>query len=99
MKAYGWGRDYSLSAETSYLNESQVKILIKLGIKDVTIAFDADVPMKKILDCTQLLRKFTNVYVIQDRRQKKDKLLGEKDSPVDRGKEIFEVLLSERRKI
>lgn len=99
MKAYGWGYDYSLSAETSYLNESQVKILIQLGIKDVTIAFDADVPMKKILDCTQLLRRFTNVFVIQDRKRKKDKLLGEKDAPVDKGKEVFEILLGERRKI
>lgn len=99
MKAYGWGYDYCLAAETSYLNDEQVKILIQMGIKDVTIAFDSDVPMQKIRECTEMLRRFANVFVIQDRRFIKDRLLGEKESPVDRGREVFETLLSERRKI
>ena len=99
MKAYGWGYDYSLAAETSYLNEDQVKILIQMGIKDVTIAFDSDVDMKKVLECTEILRKFTNVYMISDRKYVHHKLLGEKESPVDRGREVFETLLKERRKL
>jgi len=99
MKAYGWGYDYCLAAETSYLNEEQVKILIRMGIKDITIAFDSDVEMKKIIECTKTLRKFANVHVISDRHYIKDRLLGEKEAPVDRGKDVFEKLLSERRKL
>ena len=99
MKAYGWGYDYTIAAETSYLNDEQVKILIQMGIKDITIAFDSDVQMKKIIESTEMLRKFANVFVIRDRRYIKDRLLGEKEAPVDRGEEIFETLLSERRKI
>lgn len=99
MKAYGWGYDYSLAAETSCLNEEQIKILIRMGIKDVTIAFDSDVDMKKIYDTTEKLRKFSNVFVLRDRRFVRDRLLGEKESPVDKGREVFETLLAERRKI
>lgn len=99
MKAYDWGYDYCLAAETSCLNEDQVKILIQMGIKDVTIAFDSDVDFTKVLESTETLRKFTNVYIIADRKYIHNKLLGEKESPVDRGREIFETLLSERRKL
>jgi hypothetical protein len=99
MKAYGWGYENSIAAETSCLNEEQVKLLIKLKIKEATICFDSDVGIKKIKDCTDILRKFCNVYVVTDRRFVRDRLLGEKESPVDRGREVFETLLSERRKI
>lgn len=99
MKAYGWGYDYCLAVETSCLNEDQVKILIQMGIKDVTIAFDSDVELSKVLECTETLRKFTNVYIVADRKYVSNKLLGEKESPVDKGREVFETLLSERRKL
>lgn len=99
MKAYGWGYNYTIAAETSCLNEEQIKILIQMGIKDVTIAFDSDVDIKKIITSTTMLRKFANVFVITDRRFVKNRLLGEKESPVDKGKEIFETLLEERRKL
>ena len=99
MKAYGWGYDYSLAAETSCLNDEQIKILIQMGIKDVTIAFDSDVDIKKIRESTNMLRKFANVFVLRDRRFIRDRLLGEKEAPVDRGRGIFETLLAERRKL
>lgn len=99
MKAYGWGYDYAVAAETSCLNDEQIRILIQMQIKEVTIAFDSDVTLKSIRDNTELLRKFTNVYVIKDRRAKKDRLLGEKEAPVDRGRKVFEMLLEERRKL
>lgn len=99
MKAYSWGYDYSVAAETSHLNDGQIKLLIQLGIKDVTIAFDNDVSYQKIRKNVQLLNRFTNVFVVQDRIYKTKKLLQDKESPVDEGKEVFEILLSERKKI
>lgn len=95
MKAYDWGYDYCVAAETSMINDEQVKLLIKMGVKEVTVAFDSDVNISKIIDATKMLRRFTNVYVIKDDKG----LLGEKEAPVDRGKEIFEKLLNERIKI
>ena len=99
MKAYDWGYDYTLAAETSCLNDEQIKILIQMGIKDITIAFDSDVDIKKIRESTTMLRKFANVFILRDRRFIRDRLLGEKEAPVDRGREIFETLLAERRKL
>ena len=46
-----------------------------------------------------ILRKFANVFVLRDRGFIRDRLLGEKEAPVDRGREIFETLLAERRKL
>lgn len=99
MKAYGWGYRNCVAAETSYLNEEQIKILLKMGIKDITIAFDSDVELSKIMECTKTLRRFSNVYVIMDRKNPKEKLLGEKESPVDKGREVFEKLLAERKRL
>lgn len=98
MKVEGWGYDYWLASETSALNEEQVKILIKLNIKDVIIAYDNDVSVAKIYKSTKVLRRFVNVYAIID----KFHLLGdvsEKLSPCDKGKEIWEVLLRNKRRL
>lgn len=99
MKVEDWGYDYWLSSETGWLNEEQVLILIKLGVKDVVIAYDNDVSVSKIKECTEKLRRFTNVYVVTDRKFVKNKLLGsseDKLSPCDKGREIWETLYSEK---
>lgn len=95
MKLYGWGYDYALSAETSSINTRQTEILIGLNATDITIAFDKDKKINHIKNNINLLARFTNVYIIQD----KDGLLDEKDSPVDKGKEVFEKLLENRIRI
>lgn len=98
MKVESWGYKNWLASETSWLNSDQVRLLIKLGVKDVIIAYDNDVPIKKIRECTEMLRRFVNVYVIED----KNRLLGspeDKMSPCDRGREIWEQLYKERIKL
>lgn len=102
MKVEEWGYDYWLSSETGWLNDDQVLILIKLGVKNVVIAYDNDVAISKIRECTEKLRKFTNVYAVTDRRYLKDRLLGsseDKLSPCDKGKEIWEILYKEKRRL
>ncbi len=102
MKVEAWGYDFWLASETGYLNEGQVEILIQLGVKEVVIAYDNDVDFQKILNCTKKLRWFTNVYVVMDRRYKKNKLLGskeEKRSPCDLGREVWETLYREKVKL
>lgn len=102
MKVEEWGYDYWLSSETGWLNDEQVLLLIKLGVKNVVIAYDNDVSIKKIRECTEKLRKFTNVYVVTDRKFVKDRLLGsseDKMSPCDKGKEVWETLYGEKRRL
>ena len=95
MKLDQWGYHNTVSAETSKLNEYQIELLIRMKIKDVVIAFDKDVGLKKIRECVELLKRFTNVYVVYD----KWKLLGEKDSPCDQGKDVWDTLYERRMRI
>lgn len=95
MKLDQWGYHNAVSAETSTLNEYQIELLIRMQVKDVVIAFDKDVSLKKIKQCTALLRKFANCYAVVDRW----KLLDDKDSPPDRGKDIWEKLYGRRERI
>ena len=92
MKIDGWGYHNVVSAETSTLNEYQIEMLIRMMIKDIVIAFDKDVELKKIRECTRLLKRFENVYAVYD----KWNLLQEKESPCDRGKDVWETLYSRR---
>lgn len=98
MKVSGWGYTNWLSSETGWLNDDQIVLLIKMKIKNVVIAYDNDVPYKKILDCTKWLKRFVNVYVVRDRHG----VLGsckEKMSPCDKGEDIWNQLYRERVKI
>ena len=95
MKLDQWGFHNTVSAETSKLNEYQIELLIRMKVRDVVIAFDKDVQMKKIRDCTELLKRFTNVYVVYD----KWGLLQDKDSPCDRGKEVWQTLYDRRMRL
>lgn len=102
MKVEDWGYDYWLSSETGWLNDEQVLILIKLGVKNVIIAYDTDVSFSKIRECTNKLRKFTNVYAVMDRRNVNDRLLGDvedKMAPCDKGKLVWEILFNEKRRV
>lgn len=92
MKLDQWGFHNVVSAETSTLNEYQIELLIKMQVKNVVIAFDKDVKLKKIQDCVKLLKKFTNVYVVYDKWH----LLKDKDSPPDEGESVWKTLYNRR---
>ena len=88
MHVAGWGYNNCLSSETSDINDAQAAILISMGIRDLTIAFDRDVGMGHIRKTTKLLQKYMNVYAVYD----KWGLLQDKDSPCDRGEEVWQTL-------
>lgn len=92
MKIDGWGYHNVVSAETSTLNDYQIELLIRMMIKDVVIAFDKDVELKKIVERVRLLKRFMNVYAVYD----KWGLLKDKDSPCDRGEEVWRTLYERR---
>lgn len=99
MKAYGWGYKNCASAETHDLSDEQVALILSLKV-NVVFAWDTDVDYrsgdtKKQIDA---LKRITNVYIIQDPQQ----LLGGKESknaPVDCGREVWEELYANKRKV
>lgn len=98
MKADAYGYSNCIAAETSLLNEAQAKILIQMGIHNVVIGFDNDVPYAELLQSANRLKRWMNVDLIID----KEGLLGSKEeklSPVDKGKEIFDQLYKERQRV
>ena len=95
MKLDQWGFHNVVSAETSSLSDQQIALLIKMQVKNVVIAFDKDVNIQKVRGCVGLLNRFTNCYAVID----KWKLLDEKDSPCDKGEDVWRTLYERRIKI
>lgn len=98
FKADEWGQPNCISAETSLINDAQAKILVQMGIKDVVIAFDNDVPLEEVRASAARLKHWTNVWIVNDRA----KLLGEKSeklAPVDKGEKIWRELYGGRTKV
>lgn len=90
LLADSWGIQNTGAILTSHLSQSQMKILAKMGCK-VVFALDNDVDIKQDRNIARL-KQFTSVYYIKDFRN----MLGEKDSPVDKGEEIFRKLYDNR---
>ena len=95
MKLRGWGWNTALAAETCGLNDGQILILIKMGLRDITIANDKGISLQKVREFTQKLRRFTNVYAVIDKRG----LLENKMAPCDAGRTVWEQLYNERVKL
>lgn len=90
LKAASWGIDNCGAILTSHVNPFQMKLLAKLGC-DVVFALDKDV---RVFDDHNIekLRRYVNVSFLFDQGN----LLDEKDSPVDRGEEVFRTLYENR---
>ena len=94
MKADGYGYNWAVSVGKNGINPNLVKKILSLHC-DVVIAFDKDVMRNKVLKEARKLTMFTNVSIVIDY----DNLLAGKDSPVDRGKNVWEVLYNKRQRV
>lgn len=88
-----WGIHNCGALLTSHLNPSQLKMLVQLGCR-VVFALDKDVDVRRDHNI-QTLKRYVNVEYIVD----KDGLLDEKDSPVDKGQEVFWKLFANKQKL
>ena len=70
-----------------------MKTLLKLGCK-VVFALDNDVDVTQDHNI-QKLKRFVNVEFLHDT----EGLLAEKDSPIDKGEEVFNKLYASRNKL
>lgn len=94
MKLDSYGIYNSVSCETHKINPHQIKALVGFRC-DVVIAFDKDVAYEKIVKNVSMLSRFVNVYIVRDTEE----LLGPKDSPVDKGFEVWQKLYNNRVKV
>ena len=87
----------------SALSQTQINLLLGLGVEEIILAFDkendndpaSEQTLKyesKLLRLVQPYASLFDMYVVFDY----DNLLELKDSPIDKGKEIFEQLLSKK---
>ena len=92
LLAHSWGIKNCGCLLTSHLNPNQMRILAKLGCR-VVFALDKDVKVREDHNINRL-KRFVNVEYICDMTD----LLSEKDSPVDKGEEVFKKLYEQRFK-
>ena len=91
--ARGYGFKNCAAILTSHLNPAQMMILAKLGVRCV-FALDKEVRIRDD-DNIQKLKRFVNVEYLCDIWD----LIGEKDSPVDKGEQVFKRLYDNRFKL
>lgn len=87
-----WGIKNTGAILTSHLSPTQMKILAKLGFR-VVFALDKDVRIRDDHNIAKL-KRYIAVEYVWDRED----LLGEKDAPVDKGREVFKKLYEQRLK-
>ena len=98
MNSYYPNDSIAVSVGGSVVHQFQIELLRKLGVEEVIICFDYEIRDK-------LLQKFEKSYKRSDLYFKtyildnelESKLLEESDSPTDRGKDIFEELLLNKK--
>lgn len=94
MRSESYGYDWGVSVGKNGINENLVRKILSLHV-DVVIAFDKDVPKSDVMKEARKLTMFTNVSIIIDY----DNLLDKKDAPVDKGKDVWEVLYQNKQRV
>lgn len=85
-----WGIHNTGAILTSHLSQKQMKILAGLGVR-VVFALDKDVDITADRHISAL-RQYCNVFYIKDT----EGLIGDKDSPVDKGLEVYKTLYEKK---
>lgn len=102
MKAYEYGIRNCVALSTSNMTDIQIKLLLSLQC-NIVFAFDKDVNINgfkekgknKLKKEFQTLTMFTDVFIILDC----DNLIDAKDSPIDRGLEVWNKLYKNKKNI
>ena len=94
---YSWGCGLGVSINGHHISKVQQTLLKSLMCDEIIVGFDKDVSEEEVrYNCEQLK---TNNVLYQNKISyiyDRDGLLGEKDSPTDKGKEIFKELFKRR---
>lgn len=91
MKLESYGINNAVALGTSHISKEQMRILLKLRV-DIVVALDRD--KKGVQDKNLInLAKYNKCYIIEDDVG----YLGAKDSPIDKGIDVFQELYNERK--
>lgn len=93
IKAHQCGFGYGVSVGCHDISIQQAKILLSLGVEEIILAFDKDVKLDHIKKYYDLFSSYVKVTIIYDAYD----VLGEKDSPVDKGHKIFNIFYNNRK--
>lgn len=93
VKAHQCGFGYGVAIGCHTLSIQQIKILVALGVEEVIIAFDKDVPLDKLKKYCDILSSYVKVTIIYDLYD----ILKEKDSPIDKGLKTFKWFYNNRK--
>ena len=85
------GEYNGISLSKKRISDEQVDKIISLQC-NVNLAFDKDVKINEIIHEANKIRKYANVYIIYDF----ENILNEKDSPTDKGSDIWYKLYNNR---
>lgn len=97
---YSWGCGLGVSVNGHHISKVQQTLLKSLMCDEIIIGFDKDVKEEEVRYNAQQLKTANMIYknkisYIYD----KNGLLGDKDSPTDKGSEVFKELLKRRIKL
>lgn len=92
LKMETWGIHNSVAAGTHFI-KGEVQSLIMLPFGNIVFAYDQDVDVKEIKAQVGLLKHYKNIYYIPTN------LLGEKESPCDRGYDFWMKLYESRLRL
>lgn len=100
---FGEENDISVACCGSSLISYQVKLLLSLGVDEIVIAFDKQFQEIGDTEFKKWTKKLTNIHnnyskycQISFLFDKNNNLLEYKDSPIDKGKDIFLQMFKER---
>ena len=95
MNLEGYGITNCIASLTDALTDEQVEELIKLSCRDIIMAWDKGVTKTHIQEAVNVLKKYKNIFFLNDTNG----LLDDKDSPIDKGIEIFDFLYKTKERI
>jgi len=107
MLAHQYGYPYCVASHTFGANVNHISLLIEHGAKEIILAFDKQYQTikdndleyalyrKKTYGLAEEIKDYVDVSCIQD----VSNLIKYKDAPIDNGKQIFDLLYNNRRKL
>lgn len=88
MKLESYGVNNVVAVGSHAITDNCQRFLLKSGVKNIVFAYDKDVKIGEIMKQITILKHYCNCFILID----KYSLLGEKDSPIDRGIEVWNYL-------
>ena len=99
---FGEENDVSVATCGNNLLNYQVQLLLSLGVEEIIVAYDKQFKEEGDIEWVRLKNNLTNIHLKYGSYAQisylfdRENLLDYKDSPIDKGKDIFLKLFNER---